>query len=433
MQPVIMPKLGLTMEEGTIIRWLKNEGDPVERGEVLFEVETDKSVNEVDSLTTGTLGKRLYSDGDTVEVLTVIGYILEPGEVAPEPWPEPEILGREVAIKTRADKPVSVRATPIAKKIAAERGVNLADVQGTGERGTITKQDVLNLAESEFKPSETIKKRTLASPRAKKLAREKGIPIDDVTGTGPGGRITEDDVHSFIQNQDENILQPTRIQQITAERMVKSFTSVPHFYLRVEVIAEKLVGWREKLIPVIEKEAGVQLTITDLLILFASRVLVHHPRANATWVDGSIHLKKEINLGLATSTEGGLVVPVIRNVDNLSLSEIALERKRLTEKAAQGKLGIADMEGSTFTLTNLGMFGIDDFDAIINPPESAVLAVGRIADRVVGINKMASVKPTLRLSLSVDHRVLDGALAARFLGELKEAIESPDDIISNSH
>ncbi len=431
MHSVIMPKLGLTMDEGTIIRWMKKEGETVEKGEILFEVETDKAVNEVGSSFSGTVGKILHDEGDTLEVLTVIGYILEPGEDAPDEWPLPAPPTPEVEpVAALEAQGTSVRITPIASKLASERGVDVTEIRGTGQQGTITKEDVLRYAEGERISTEQPQRGIVASPRAKRIAREKGIALECIQGSGPGGRITEQDVLSFIETQD--LVTPSRFQQITAKRLTESFTTVPHFYLRVEVDASKLVEWREKLLADIENTTSERLTFTDLLILLIANILNRHPRVNASWIQGFIRLEKEINLGLAMAVEDGLVVPVIKNADQRTLDQIVLERVRLAADAAAGKLGLSDLEGGTFTLTNLGMHGIDDFDAIINPPQSAVLAVGRIADRVIAENGAPVVKPTIRFSLSMDHRVLDGALAASFLDDLRQLIEMPDEILERS-
>jgi pyruvate dehydrogenase E2 component (dihydrolipoamide acetyltransferase) len=430
MHPVIMPKLGLTMDEGTIIRWMKSEGEAIEKGELLFEVETDKAANEVESSVSGTLGKVYFDEGDTVDVLTVIGYVLEAGEEAPDEWPEPRSL-EEAAPQKASEAPTgTVQATPIAKKLAAEQGVRLERVKGTGKDGTITKEDVLRFAEKESVAKARPSQKIIASPRAKKLARERGISLEGLQGSGPGGRITEQDVLSLVETQE--LIAPTRIQEITAKRLTQSFTTIPHFYLRIEVDASELVKWRDLLLPAIEKATGARITYTDMLVSLVSRLLIRHPRVNATWVNGLVRLEREINIGLAAAVEDGLVVPVVKNADQKGLDQIVVERQRLSEKVKAGKLEFADLEGGTFTLSNLGMFGIDDFDAIINPPQSAVLAAGKIADRVIAEEGVPVVKPTIRFSLSVDHRVLDGALAARFLDDLKQLIERPDEIFSPS-
>lgn len=427
MQEIIMPKLGLTMDEGTLVRWHKREGEALEKGEILFEVETDKAVNEVEASAPGILGKILIDEGETAAVLQVIAYLLEAGEAPPERWPTPEVAAVERAKAETAGMPArQPQATPVAGRLARERGIDLSQIHGTGEGGMITKEDVLRFEPTKEKAPPSERGEFIASPRAKRMAAEKGIALERIQGSGPGGRITEQDVLDYIERAD--LVTPSRIQQITAERLTNSFTTVPHFYLRVEVDASGLVAWREKLLPEIEASTGVRLTFTDLLILLVARTLAKHPRLNASWEDGLIRPAKEIHLGVATAVEEGLLVPVIKNADRKGLAEIAQERSRLAQKAQAGKLGVVDLEGGTFTLTNLGMFGVDDFDAIINPPQSAILAVGRIAERVVAEEGQMVVKPTLRFSLSIDHRVLDGALAARFLTDLKDLTEAPQEI-----
>ena len=422
---VIMPKLGLTMEEGTIVRWLKGEGEKVEKGEPLFEVQTDKVVMEVEASASGTLGKILTSEGDTVPVVQVIAYILEPGEEAPEEWPIPVAVAEAVPAK-----PVSlakVLATPAAKRLARDKGIDLGQVRGSGEEGMVTREDLLRFLEERPGPAVTAPERVKASPRARRLAQEKGVDLSWVQGTGPQGRITEKDLLDFLAAQE--LLTPGPIQRLTAQRMSESFTSAPHFYLTIEAKATKLTELRERLRPIIEEKARVRLTFTDILTLLVAKTLRDHPLANASWEEGRIRIWKEVNIGLATAVEEGLVVPVIKKADEKGLAQIAHERKELANKAAEDRLSLEELEGGTFTLTNLGMLGVDEFGAIINPPQSAILAVGRIAERAVVENGQVVARPTIRLTLSLDHRVLDGAGGARFLNDLKALIEEPGDIL----
>jgi pyruvate dehydrogenase E2 component (dihydrolipoamide acetyltransferase) len=430
MKEIIMPNLGVTMEEGTVVRWLKQEGDQVEKGEILLEIETDKATNEIEASHAGVLGKIVAKEGETVPVLQVIGFMLEEGEAVPEVWPEvaaPRPIGAlktaEPAGAPKSVEPAEVRASPIARRLAEEKGINLALISGSGAGGSITKADVLALEKSlkVAKPD-----RVQASPRARRLAREKGVALESLSGTGPGGRITEQDVLDLLASQDCKPL--SRLKQITARRMVESFSSAPHFYLKIEVDASQLVAWRERLLPAIEADTGVRLTYTDMLVLLTARALQKHSLVNATWQEGGIRTHPEINIGIAAAVEDGLTVPVIKDADKKSAAQIATERSTLMEKAGAGRLGIEDLEGDTFTITNLGMFGIDEFAAIINPPQSAILAVGRIADRVVARKGKAIVQPTLRMVLSIDHRVLDGVLGANFLMELKGLIEAPETV-----
>lgn len=420
---VIMPKLGLTMEEGTIIRWLKGEGEEVEKGESLLEVQTDKVVMEVEAPASGTLGKILTPEGDTVPVVQVIAYILEPAEEAPEEWPIPVVAAEAVPGKPIfAAKPL---ATPAVKRFARDKGIDLAQVRGSGEGGMITREDLLRFLEE--KPAPEVVERVKASPRARRLAQEKGVDLSRVPGSGPQGRITEKDLLDFLAAQE--LLTPGPIQRLTAQRMSESFTSTPHFYLTIEAKATKLVELRERLRPAVEEKVGVRLTFTDILIALVAKALRDHPLANASWEEGSIRIWKEINIGLATALEEGLVVPVIKKADEKGLAQIASERKELADKATEGRLRLEQLEGGTFTLTNLGMFGVDEFGAIINPPQSAILAVGRIAERPVVEDGQVVPRPTIRLTLSLDHRVLDGAEGARFLSDLKALIEEMGDIL----
>lgn len=418
---VIMPKLGLTMEEGTIIRWLKGEGEELEKGEPLFEVQTDKVVMEVEAPASGTLGKILTPEGETVPVVQVIAYILEPGEEAPEEWHIPVTLAEAVPVK-----PVSgakVLATPAAKRLARDKGIDLAQVRGSGEGGMVTREDLIRFLEEKPALAVMAPQRVKASPRARRLAQERGVDLSQVPGTGPQGRITEKDLLDFLAAQE--LLTPGPIQRLTAQRMTESFTSTPHFYLAIEAKATKLVELRERLRPIVEERAGASLTYTDILIVLAAKVLRDHPLANASWEEGRIRVWKEINIGLATAVEEGLVVPVIKKADEKGLAQIVKERRELADKAAQSKLSLEELEGGTFTLTNLGMFGVDEFGAIINPPQSAILAVGRIAQRPVVEEGEVVARPTMCLTLSVDHRVWDGAQGARFLSDLKALIEEP--------
>jgi len=426
MQSVIMPKLGLTMEEGTIIQWMVEEGDDIKKGDILFEAETDKSVNEIEAPASGKLGKIVFHDGATIDVLTVVGYILEPNEESPEEWPEEIISSAESTEKDRLGAVKNLApATPVAERMAHELGVDLELVKGTGGGGKITKENILRAKESVSTKSTTKSDRVLASPRAKKLAAKEGISLNQLQGSGTKGRITEQDVIDYVNSRESIAL--SHIQQVTAKRMVESFSNAPHFYLKIEVDATELNDWHRKISPTLERNHQIRTTITDFLILLVSRTLTNHPRFNAYCIDGKVQTNESINLGLAVAVEDGLIVPVIKNADQKTVLEIARDRSTLVEKAVNGNLDYTDLEGGTFTLTNLGMLGIDEFTAIINPPESAILAVGQIKERSVVTKGEIVIKPIVNLTLSIDHRVLDGAVSANFLGDLKDAIESPDE------
>ena len=439
MHEVIMPKLGLTMEEGTIVRWLKGEGATVEEGDILFEVQTDKVVMEVESATSGVLARILVGEDETVPIASVVAYIVAPGEEVPEPLPEADIGDMAAAEEVPAGPPAGRRAivaTPAARRLARDEGIDLAGVTGSGKDGMIVKGDILAATKVRHKVATgapVVTGKPKASPAARRVARAEGVALEMVPGSGPGGRIVEQDVLDFVAQRrtvgaEEGELVTLRpIHKLMAERMSQSFSGAPHFYLGVEVKAGALVKLRERLLPVCEERADVRLTFTDMLIRLLAATLADHPFANATWQDGRIRLLRDINVGLAAAVEEGLVVPVIKGADTLSLTEIALARRELAEKASEGRLSLDEVTGGTFTLTNLGMLGVDVFQAIINPPQSAILATGRIAERPVVEDGQVVASPTVYLTLSVDHRVLDGATAARFLQDLQVHIEDPDE------
>ncbi|MEM3434034.1 MAG: dihydrolipoamide acetyltransferase family protein, partial [Candidatus Methanomethyliaceae archaeon] len=338
---VVMPKLGLTMEKGTILRWLKAEGEEVRMGTPLFVVETDKAVMEVEAPASGVLGKIVVPEGSTVPVAQVIAYILAPGERPPERWPTPERL--------------------------AEATSAFCALGSAGERGLRPPaEDVSAKIRSE---------RVIASPRARRLAQERGISLERITGTGPGGRITEEDVLEYARTLESDLIVPSNIRKLTAERMAQSFTSIPHIHLTMEVVCSKLVELRSSLLSMVEEKTGTRLSFTDMLIVLLARVLRKHPLANASWEEGRIRLMRRVNIGVAVATESGLLVPVIKDADKKSLVQVTAERKDLVEKALAGRLSLDEITGGTFTLTNLGMLGIDQFNPIILPPQSASLAV----------------------------------------------------------
>jgi len=397
---VAMPKLGLTMMEGTIVEWRKKEGEEVTKGEILYVIETEKVTFEVEALESGTLGKIVAKEGDVVPVGGVVAYILQAGEKISD---IPELVAVEKVEKEEAKPPVEAAVeAPVAEKHEVPSEVKI-------------------------------------SPVARKIAQEHNIDLSTVKGTGPGGRIVREDVLRAVEESKVAAVQPTpeqlapaeeetrplsSMRKVIARRMTESFQS-PHFYLTVEVDTQKLGSIREQLIPLVESKVGVRLTYTDLLIKLVARSLEDNPAINCAYADGSVRLFKCIDIGLVTSVEGGLIVPVIRQADKKFLPEISATRAGLSQKAAERKLSMEDMTGSTFTISNLGMFGIDQFCAILQPPEAAILAVGSITDRPVVREGQIVIRPMMTLTLSIDHRVLDGVLAANFLRSLKNYIENP--------
>jgi pyruvate dehydrogenase E2 component (dihydrolipoamide acetyltransferase) len=390
---VIMPRLSQTMEEGTIVYWLKEEGETVEAGEPLLEVESDKASVEVEAPADGVLGKALYQEGEAVPVAMVIAYLLEPGELPPEEWPVP-------------DKD-----------------------EGTSEGAAEGEHDLRDPVQPLAAPATAAEGPAKVSPRARRLAQSKGVDLLDVKGTGPRGRIVEKDIERFLEQRGSiasDLVVPGTVQKIAAQRLTQSFTSTPHFYLNVEADASGLVRTRRELLDVLQETTGVRLTFSDLFVALVAEALKSHPLANASWENGKIRMRGTVAIGLATATEQGLVVPVIKEAEKKSLEQIVRERKALVDKATAGGLAPDELQGSTFTISNLGMLGVDEFSAIINPPESAILAIGRIAERPVAQDGQVVCRHTVRLTLSVDHRVLDGAAGARFLADLKQLIEDPN-------
>ncbi len=424
---VIMPALGMAQDEGVLLRWLKKEGEMVTAGEPLMEVATDKVDVQVEAPASGLLTAVTAQEGDEIPVGQVIGLIAAEGEelptapVAAEPKETPEAEKEGAA---------SLPSSPVAARIAAEHGVDLADVQGTG--GRISKEDVEAHIRSTISGS-----RVLASPKARRLARERGVDLASLAGSGPEGAVLAADVPLSAQPAPEApptvvhtpaAIEPetqpvSRMWQIMAERLTGSWTSVPHFYLVREVSADQLIHWRTILAS--GAGDGAKITYTDLLTKLAALSLARFPRLNSYWDDGKIVTNPEINVGLAIAVEEGLLVPVVHSADRLRVEEIAARRADLVARADSGGLTPNDFTGGTFTISNLGMFGVDAFNAIVNPPQAAILAVGRIADRVVAVEGQPAVRPMMTLTLSCDHRAVDGVRAAQFLDALVGMIEEP--------
>lgn len=387
---VILPQLGLAMEEGTIVKWLKGEGDHVEEGEPIVEIMTDKANVEVPSPAAGVLLKILVPEGQAVPVGAPIAYLGQPGEEVPVPQAAPA----QPAPLTRAGQ-----------------------------------------ARGEIPPRPEGK--VQASPRARRLAEEHGIDLRTITGTGPGGRIVEEDVRRAIAQREqlrEPVVEGTTIpvagmRGAIARRMMESIHGSAQVTLATEVDATELVRLRKRLSPELERLHGVHLTYTDLLVKAVAIALREHPRLNARWEEKIIRILPEVHIGVAVALEDGLVVPVVRNADRLGIVEISRAIAALSEKARAGKLTYEEMTGSTFTITNLGMYDIDVFTPIINPPEAAILGVGRIVEKPVVVEGRVEVRSTMTLSLTFDHRIVDGAPAARFLQRVKELVENPYPLI----
>jgi pyruvate dehydrogenase E2 component (dihydrolipoamide acetyltransferase) len=325
-----------------------------------------------------------------------------------------------------------VKASPLARKLAEQHGVDLTRVRTAS--GRIEKADVLAFVESQKGAARDGAGARLAaaSPKARRLAAERGVDIGALRGSGPGGAVLALDVPGAARPAGAPAMPSaprmsapgagvSTVWRIMAERMTASWTTAPHFYLVREVNVSRLVSWLDRA----RKQTGAHITYTDLLVKLVAAAMSQHPRMNVSWRDGMIAQNGEINIGLAVAIDDGLVVPVIHRADTLRLAELASRREDVVGRAQTGKLRPADIQGGTFTISNLGMYGVDAFNAIVNPPQAAILAVGRIADRVVALNGQPAVQPTMMLTLSCDHRALDGARGAQFLGALAEMIEEP--------
>jgi len=456
---VIMPALELAQETGKVLRWMKAPGDKVRKGEPIVEIETDKVTVEIESPASGILSHVTAHEGDVIPVGHTIALIAEPGAAPVSTAPlTPRSPQRGEGERPRSTlSPVGrgqgegsgvegaggegaraegVKASPLARRIAEEHGVDLARIKTAS--GKIEKADVLAFVESrKAAPSNgaAVVRLVAASPKARRIAVERGVDLSVLRGSGPGGAVLVADVPAVaaplttapLTTGPLTLPSPQRgegvgtVWRIMAERMTASWTTAPHFYLVREVNVARLVAW----LGTARKQTGARITYSDLLVKLVAATLAQHPRVNVSWKDGTLERHAEINIGLAVALEDGLVVPVIARADTLGLKDIAQRREDLVTRAQAGKLRPADIQGGVFTISNLGMYGVDAFSAIVNPPQAAILAVGRIADRVVPVNGQPAVQPTMTLTLSCDHRALDGARGAQFLGALADLIEEP--------
>ena len=419
---VIMPALELAQETGKVVRWLKAPGEAVAKGEPLLEIETDKVTVEIEAPASGTLGDVTAQEGDVVPVGVTIALILAPGETGRAAAAPAVMTARRTG--DAEGEAGAVKASPLARKLAEQHGVDLAQVKAAG--GTIQKADVLAHVERRKTAAGNGGGRlAAASPKARRLAAARGLDVRALRGSGPDGAVLAADVESApvaaaarARTEGPGV---GSVWRIMAERMTQSWTTAPHFFLFREVDASRLASWREQA----NKQAGGRITYSDLLVKLVAAALARHPRVNAAWRDGAIVRNDAVNIGLAVAVEDGLIVPVIHRADTLTLGEIAARREDVVGRAQAGKLRPGDIQGGGFTISNLGMYGVDAFQAIVNPPQAAILAVGRIADRVLAVGGQPVVRPTMMLTLSCDHRALDGARGAQFLGALADLIEEP--------
>jgi pyruvate dehydrogenase E2 component (dihydrolipoamide acetyltransferase) len=404
---VVMPALEMAQETGRLIAWRKKEGDRVIKGEPLLEIETDKAVVEVEAAADGILAGIKASAGDDIPVGQTIAWIVAPGEELPAE---------------------SESAMP-----AARAGSHSAV-------SPVNDQPHAAIAQNISTPAPAASAGAKISPKARRLAKELGVDIATARGSGSDGEILALDVQaaaatpSAAEKKSATIEVPTSLGRIMAERTTQSWTTVPHFFVTREIEATALNDYRSKVVAEFESSRtgaaldaakNARITHTDLLVALTARVLLKHPRLNASWSVEGIRLHDHVNMGIAIAVNDGVVAAVIHDAHSASLSEISTQRREVAERARAGKLRPADIADATFTISNLGMYQVDQFSAIITPPQAAILAVGSIVDRVVAVQGQIEVRPTMTLTVSCDHRVADGARAAMFLSGLAEAIREP--------
>lgn len=428
--PVIMPKLEMSQETALVVEWLKKAGESVRVGEPIMVVETDKVTVDVESPGEGILGSVSVQAGDVVPVTNIIAYLYQPGEEISDlslKSASSAESGHDIApsappIKESVPK---VTITPVAARMSAREGVNPDSLVGSGPRGRITRADV----------QEALVKKHRASPAARRAALAHSISLAEVYGSGPRGRIQTSDVlmelerrtpsESNSQGLPASIIPFAGMRRRIAERMQASYQTAPHISFTARVDTTALEGLRSQLKQRANGETRARVSITAVLVKIVAACLARHPMLNSTLRGEEILLLPEINIGIAVALPDGLIVPVIRDADRKGIEEIAGEVAVLTEKARQNKLQPADVASGTFTISNLGPFGIEQFNAIINPGQAAILAVGAAQPEVIPVEGRPEVRNILRMTLSVDHRIVDGAIAAQFMQTLKTVLESP--------
>ena len=447
---VIMPKLGQTMEEGAIVEWVKKENDQVKRGDLLFTVESDKAVLEVEATARGFLRKILVSEGQTVPVLTVVALIsrkadedissFEPGATPPAAATADAKDSAEietVAPTSAQPSPPGGRifASPRARKCAREHAIDLALLAGSGPNGRIVERDVLDYVATKPEPLPQAEEapRVKATPMALRTADALGVDLTTVAAAGAAGRITKADVEAALPSTTAvpapapgESVPMSGLRRIIAERMLASDTTTARVTLVTEADATSFVETREQLKASVSEAWGFAPGYNDLLGVIVARALREFPYMNARLTDEqAIEQLAYVNLGMAVDTDRGLLVPVIRNADEKGLRDFGAEFRTLVERARTGKSLPDDLSGGTFTITNLGMYDIDAFTPIINLPEAAILGVGRILPKPVVYEDQIVARQMWTLSLTFDHRLVDGAPAARFLQRIKQLVENP--------
>jgi pyruvate dehydrogenase E2 component (dihydrolipoamide acetyltransferase) len=408
---VIVPKVDMVMETGTFVEWLVKEGGQVGKGDPLFVIITEKAAIEVESPADGILAGTTAKADDVLPVTTVIGYILAPGEelpakAAPQPAaPAPAKVEAKVEVVATTPAPSigsdKVRATPVARRMAEELGVDLSQIPGRGPNGRVHKADVLAYQ----KPQAPVSTSPSAPAVTSQPLVQSSIPLPDA--------------------RRKQVVPISGARKVIAERMAQSAFTAPHINLSLRVDMTEAIRLRERVLEPLQAQTGQRVSFTAILARAVAVVLPRHPYLNASLADGNIILWDDIHLGIATSVEDSLIVPVIRETQSKSLGQIVTALADLTERGRSRRLTTSEMTGSTFTISNLGMYGIESFTAIINPPEAAILAVGRMVDTPVQLDGQIVFRPMMEITACADHRIADGATVARFLADLKAALENP--------
>lgn len=431
---VVMAQLSPTMEEGRLVEWKVDEGDEVEQGDIVAEIETDKANMEVEALGGGVLRKILVRAGETVPVGALIGVIADPDEdiqelvAGAEPASSGESAGEAAASGASEEAEAGAREEP-----AGEGGGGGGEAR---ERTAVRRRAETGGASRETAPGADGRLR--ASPVARKMAEERGLDLASLSGSGPAGRIVKRDVEEALERGpllrpppapgaglEERTVEVSQMRKAIARRLAQSIGPVPHFFLTSEIDMERAMDLRADLNERLEAEGGERIGVNDLILLAAARALVEHPEINASWEGEEIRRFGRVDLGIAVALDEGLITPVLRGAERKGLRQIAAESRELVRRARARDLDPQEYQGATFTISNLGMFEIEEFTAIINPPESAILAVGRTSEKAVIVDGEVTARRRMRVTMSCDHRVIDGAMGARFLGTFKSKLENP--------
>ncbi len=429
------------MAVGTLLQWFKNEGDSVEIGEPLFEIMTDKINIEVESYDDGILLKKYFQEDDQIPVSQIIGYIGAKGEEVPAESPgisgfeeekesSEENSATETTVSVIASAPVQdgekPRATPAARKLSRTENVSLLDITGSGPNHRVHKKDVVSYIASKVE-------KTKVTPLARKIAASEQVDLSSIQGSGNNGKIVKNDVISAKRTtapmETATRRKMSGMRKVIADRMLQSKNTAPHVTMASEVDMSKVKELRASLLPIVEKQTGFRLSYTEILMKATAVALARHPHINVSLEGDEIVQHNHVHIGLAVAIPDGLLVPVVKDVLAKGLAELTQDAKEIGQRARDNKLLPEQMRGSTFTISNVGMYAVDMFTPVINQPESAILGVGRMQDKPVAVNGAVEIRPMMTLSLSFDHRVIDGAPAAAFLTELKDILENPYELL----